>query len=102
VANLVDNALRHNIAEGRVEIATGMVAGKPTISVSNTGAAVPSHEIDRLFQPFQQLTDERTHHTDGHGLGLAIVRAIARAHGAALSAHPRPEGGLEIEVGFSP
>jgi len=53
-----------------------------------------------LFQPFRQLGTQRTRHGEGHGLGLAIVRAIADAHGASLTAHARPGGGLDIEVTF--
>ena len=53
-----------------------------------------------LFQPFRQLGTQRTRHGEGHGLGLAIVRAIADAHGAALTARARPAGGLDIEVTF--
>ena len=56
--------------------------------------------MDRLFQPFQRLGSDRTQHTGGHGLGLAIVRAIAGAHSAILTATARPEGGLDIEVSF--
>ncbi|HUY51319.1 MAG TPA: ATP-binding protein [Streptosporangiaceae bacterium] len=43
---------------------------------------------------------EPVEHTGGHGLGLAIVQAIATAHGATLAAHARPEGGLDIKVSF--
>jgi signal transduction histidine kinase len=100
VANLVDNALRHNQAGGRVEVSTTTTAGRASISVSNTGALIPPDEVDRLFQPFQRLGDERIRLTDGHGLGLAIIRAIATAHGATLTARSRPEGGLDIEVSF--
>jgi signal transduction histidine kinase len=100
VANLVDNALRHNAAGGRIEIATTTTAGRATITVSNTGPVVPPGEVERLFQPFQQLGSERIRHTDGHGLGLAIVRAIASAHGATLIPRARPEDGLDIEVRF--
>ena len=56
--------------------------------------------MEDLFQPFRQLGTERTRHGEGHGLGLAIVRAIADAHGAALTARARPAGGLDIEVTF--
>jgi signal transduction histidine kinase len=101
VANLVDNALRQNVADGWVAISTTATAGWATISVRNTGSVIPPDQLDRLFQPFQQLGHERIRHTGGHGLGLAIVQAIAGAHGATLAAHPRPEGGLEIEVSFS-
>jgi signal transduction histidine kinase len=68
--------------------------------MSDTGAEIPPDEVDRLFQPFQRLGEERIRLTDGHGLGLAIVRAIATAHGATLTAHARPEGGLDVQVSF--
>jgi signal transduction histidine kinase len=100
VANLVDNALRHNRPDGRVQVSTAITDGRATLSVSNTGTHVPPREVDRIFQPFQRVGGDRTHHTGGHGLGLAIVRAIAGAHGAALAASSRPEGGLDIQVSF--
>jgi signal transduction histidine kinase len=49
---------------------------------------------------FRRLGTQRTRHGEGHGLGLAIVRAIADAHGAAVAARARPAGGLDIEVTF--
>jgi signal transduction histidine kinase len=100
VANLVDNAMRHNAAGGRIEIATTTTAGGASITVRNTGTVIPPNEVERLFQPFQQLGSQRIRHTDGHGLGLAIVRAIASAHGATLIPRARREGGLDIEVSF--
>jgi signal transduction histidine kinase len=100
VANLVDNAIRHNLAGGQAEISTAMIAGRAAITVRNTGIVVPAGQVDRLFEPFQRLGGERIRHPDGRGLGLAIVQAIARAHGAALTAQARPGGGLDIEVGF--
>ena len=98
VANLVDNALRHNVTGGWAEIATKADGGRAVISVANNGPVVAPDEVDRLFQPFQRLGGERV--GSGHGLGLAIVRAIAGAHGATLTARARPEGGLDIEVSF--
>jgi signal transduction histidine kinase len=100
VANLVGNALRYNRAAGRVEVATENKAGRAVISVGNTGQLVTPDDVDRLFQPFQRLGSERIGHDGGHGLGLAIVRAIVRAHGATLAAKALPEGGLDIEVSF--
>jgi signal transduction histidine kinase len=70
------------------------------LCVSNTGATIPPDDLARLFQPFQRLGKERVGSNDGHGLGLAIVGAIAAAHSARLSARPRPDGGLNIEVSF--
>ena len=98
VANLVDNALRHNVPGGTVEVAT---AAPGRLTVSNTGVPIPPGEIERLFQPFQRLGPDRTAQPDGHGLGLAIVAAIAHAHHARLTAHPRPGGGLHVTVDFA-
>ena len=100
VANLVDNAIRHNSDDGRAEISTAGAGGRATIRVRNTGAVIPPEQLSRLFQPFGRANGERIRHTDGHGLGLAIVQAIARAHGATLTPKAQPEGGLDIEVTF--
>jgi signal transduction histidine kinase len=94
VANLVDNALRHNIAGGQVDITTSVKSDRAVLSVSNTGLLVPADEIERLFQPFQRLDNS----VDGLGLGLSIVKAIAVAHGASVVCRARPGGGLEIEI----
>jgi len=101
VANLVDNAIRHNLDGGRAGSSRPRERDKAILSVSNTGAVIPPAEVDRLFQPFQRLGTERVGHADGTGLGLAIVRAIAGVHGATLTANARPEGGLDIQVSFS-
>ncbi|MGA3214775.1 MAG: HAMP domain-containing sensor histidine kinase [Acidimicrobiales bacterium] len=100
VANLLTNAVRHNIVGGRVEVVTEVTGGKAVLSVTNTGARIPPAEVDRLFQPFQRLDPRRAHYKDGHGLGLSIVRAIATAHQASINAHPMPDGGLSVRVVF--
>lgn len=99
-ANLIDNALRHNRPGGQVDVVTGTRDCCAILAVANTGPAVPAAAIDRLFQPFQRLTADRTSRGDGLGLGLSIVQAIASAHHATITARPRPEGGLSIEVSF--
>jgi signal transduction histidine kinase len=101
VANLVDNAMRHNVAAGRIEVATATKNGHAVISIANTGPVVPSGDIDRLFQPFQRLTSDPDDGQDaGLGLGLSIVHAIATAHEATVTPKALPEGGLAIEVRF--
>jgi signal transduction histidine kinase len=77
VTNLVDNAAQHNIPGGRVEITTGTEQGCAVLTVANTGQVIPPGEVDRLFQPFQRLDARRIHYTNGHGLGLSIVRSSA-------------------------
>ena len=100
IANLLSNAIRHNLDGGRVEVSTGLADGRAIVTVSNTGPLIPADEVDRLFQPFQRLGSQRLRPAGGHGLGLPIVSAIVSVHGAALTASARPEGGLGITVSF--
>jgi signal transduction histidine kinase len=91
-ANLVDNAVRHNVPGGWVEVVTGIRSGRSVLSVSNTGPVIPLEQVERLFQPFGRLAAARLGR-DGLGLGLSIVTAIAAAHDADLRARPLPAGG---------
>ncbi len=102
IANLLDNAIAHNIPQGHVEIATGIRHEGAFVTITNSGPAIPPGEVPRLLQPFQRLNGARTTHGSGNGLGLAIVAAIAAAHRATLTAHARPDGGLTVEVIFLP
>jgi signal transduction histidine kinase len=105
-ANLIDNAVRHNIPDGDIQIITGTTQASAVLSVTSSGQVIPAADIDRLFQPFQRLGPRPARpsrgHSGGHGLGLSIVRAIATAHGATITAQPRPAGGLAIDVTFPP
>jgi signal transduction histidine kinase len=100
VANLLTNAVRHNMAGGRVEVRTGVQDGSAVLAVTNTGPLIPPADVERLFQPFQRLDPRRATYQDGHGLGLSIVRAIATAHDATITASPMPDGGLCVSVSF--
>jgi signal transduction histidine kinase len=101
VANLLDNAIRHNIPEGDLRVRTEAAGGRAMIAISNTGPPVPPGAIDSLMQPFRRLASERTRaHDDGLGIGLSIVAAIAKAHDAALAVRPGAAGGLAVEVSF--
>jgi signal transduction histidine kinase len=101
-ANLIDNALRHNVPDGMVVVRTGTRARHAWLDVSNDGPVVEPEQIERLFEPFERIGAERTHAGEGFGLGLCIVRAVATFHGAALTTEVRPNGGLHVEVRFPP
>jgi signal transduction histidine kinase len=99
IANLVTNAVRHNIPGGRLDIRAHTASGRAIFAIANTGPVVPAGELTRLFQPFRRLSSRGTP-GDGIGLGLAIVQAIANAHDATLTARARTAGGLAINVAF--
>jgi len=96
IANLVDNAVRYNIGAGDIWISTRTMAGSSQLTVANTGPVISPADADRIFQPFQRLSDRTSH--DGSGLGLAIVASIAAIHGGTATAHPRNDGGLSVMV----
>lgn len=101
VANLVDNAVHHNVRHGHVDVATGTKEDHVVFSVENSGPKVPTDEVEQLFRPFQRVGHARASHQNGHGFGLSIVQAITTAHRAELVARSRPEGGLAVVLSFS-
>jgi signal transduction histidine kinase len=96
IANLVDNAVRYNIAAGDIWISTRTMAGSSQLTVANTGPVISPADVGRIFQPFQRLSDRTSH--DGSGLGLAIVASIAAIHSGTATARPRNDGGLSVTV----
>ncbi|MEO3857342.1 ATP-binding protein [Acrocarpospora sp. B8E8] len=98
VANLLDNALRHNVPGGWIKVATAVQSGRPTLRISNSGPVIPPDQIHRLLQPFQRLESGRKASGDGVGLGLSIVAAIVKAHHGTLETRPLPDGGLEVTL----
>ena len=97
VANLIDNAIDHNVEGGRIEIRTGEDTDYALFAVSNSGPPIEAAQVEKLFEPFQRLNG-RTAENGHHGLGLSIVRAIAVAHNAEVAATPRSGGGLTVTV----
>jgi signal transduction histidine kinase len=102
MTNLVENAVRHNDERGWVRVVTGDRSGFSVLTVSNTGPVISPAEVATMHEPFSRLNGQRTGHGDGVGLGLSIVDAIARAHGASVRTEPRSDGGLDVEVAFPP
>jgi signal transduction histidine kinase len=98
VANLVENAVRHNRPGGWVEVDTGRAGPLAVIRVANGGPPIPPDQVATLFEPFRRLHPDRTGSHRGAGLGLSIVRSVATAHGGTATAKALPEGGLEVRV----
>ncbi|GIF00332.1 sensor histidine kinase [Paractinoplanes rishiriensis] len=99
VQNLVENGERHNAGEnGWISVRTGTRPdGLVFLEVTNSGPVIPRYEVSGLFEPFHRYGTERLH-SPGAGLGLSIVRAVARAHGGDARAEARDEGGLIVTV----
>ncbi|OYX72721.1 MAG: two-component sensor histidine kinase [Caulobacter sp. 32-67-35] len=95
VVNLVENALKYgHVARGRVFADSGMAI----IEIDDDGPGIPTSELERVFEPFFRGEPSRNRETGGIGLGLAVVRSLARAHGGDVTLVNRPEGGLRACV----
>jgi len=101
VQNLVENGLRHNLADGGwLRISTGRgPGGTAVLRVGNSGPPLPGYVVPDLFEPFYRYdTGQAPTAAPGAGLGLSIVRAVARTHGGDVSAEPGEQGGLVVTV----
>jgi two-component system NtrC family sensor kinase len=92
LVNLVRNAAEAAGPGGRVEVALGEWDGSAEVAVADSGPGIPAERRDRLFEPFF------TTKSHGTGLGLAVSRAIARAHGGDLAAEAPPSGGARFAL----
>jgi signal transduction histidine kinase len=97
VSNLVDNALKHGRTAGRVTVAVACRAERATIAVADDGPGIPPHEFPHVFKRFYRL--ERSRRTPGNGLGLSLVAAVARLHGAGIEMVDNSPG-LEFRLHF--
>jgi signal transduction histidine kinase len=80
LSNILDNAIKYNVAGGRVRVVGGQSGGDVFVSIENTGPGVPEAEIPKLFDPFYRVEKSRSIQHGGAGLGLAIVKKIVELH----------------------
>ncbi len=92
--NLLENAARHAGASAQVTISARTVEGQTEVIVRDDGPGLPADGQEALFEKFRKGSGS------GFGLGLAICRAAMTAHGGAITAHNRPEGGAEFVLRF--
>jgi signal transduction histidine kinase len=98
VRNLLENARRHG-AGTPVEVRAWREASGPAFEVLDRGPGVPEAERERIFEPFHRLAGHGEG-SGGVGLGLSLVRQIARRHGASVACLPREGGGSRFAVRF--
>ena len=97
VGNLVENAVRHNIAGGWLRVQTLTGPDGAELCVDNSGPAVGQPAAEELFDPFRRGDAARASGR-GAGLGLSIVSAVVAAHHGSVRAQPREGGGMRVEV----
>jgi len=98
--NLIRNAVEHTSAPGglvRLEV-RARPGGMVRFVVLDDGPGIDDDELEQVFERFHRTDDDRSRKTGGAGLGLAIVRAIARAHGGEARAVRSPGGGARLEL----
>jgi signal transduction histidine kinase len=98
VANVVTNAVRHNVPGGTVHISNDVVGPMERLVVESSGVFLDEATVRKLAEPFNRPGAERISNGNGAGLGLSIVSAIATAHGGSLQLRGRPAGGLRVEI----
>jgi len=100
VGNLVDNGIRYNRPGGQLTVSTGTLDGQAVLRVANTGERIPADGVQALLEPFVHGNGTRIR-TDGLGLGLSIVRAVALAHRGRIHVSAPSGGGLDVTVAFA-
>jgi signal transduction histidine kinase len=98
IANLVDNAIKHGRTGGHVVVENQTIDGNPVISIADDGPGIPAGEHEHVFKRFYRL--EQSRYTPGNGLGLSLVAAVARLHGARIEMLDNSPG-LKLRLWFS-
>ena len=98
IANLVDNAIKHGRHGGQVVVANENIDGRPVISIADDGPGIPADECEHVFKRFYRL--EHSRYAPGNGLGLSLVAAVARLHGARIEMLDNAPG-LRLKLWFS-
>ena len=97
-SNLVENSIRHTPADVSIRVALADVNGVAVASIIDAGPGVPHAERDKVLRRFYRLSGSRS--TEGYGLGLSLVAAIADLHGATLELSDASPG-LQVSLSFA-
>jgi signal transduction histidine kinase len=96
-SNLIENALHHTPAGTPIRVTLEWAQGRPLAAVTDGGSGIPAHEREKVLRRFYRLSSSRS--TEGNGLGLSLVSAIAELHGATIELQDA-QPGLRVSVLF--
>lgn len=97
IANLVDNSIKHGRTGGKVTVTCRNAADGAMIAVTDDGPGIAADQHDHVFKRFYRL--EQSRYTPGNGLGLSLVAAVSRLHGAEIALHDNAPG-LTVQLSF--
>jgi two-component system, OmpR family, sensor kinase len=103
VSNLIQNAVFYSRkGEGAVSLSVHHQPNRVSVIVSDNGIGIPSENLDKIFDEHFRSKNAVAHHADGTGLGLSLVKEIARLHGATVSVESTVGKGAAFTVSFDP
>jgi signal transduction histidine kinase len=98
LANLIDNAIKYSPAERRLGVDARVAGGRLLLTVTDRGVGIPRHEHARIFEKFYRVGRSDTQGARGSGVGLALVRHVAEAHGGGVTVESAPGGGSRFTL----
>jgi PAS domain S-box-containing protein len=98
LSNLITNAVNYTSADGRIRVSADVEEQYVRISVEDTGVGIDAEDLDRVFDRFYRVKNDRTQSVTGTGLGLAIVKSIVEAHDGIIRVESTPHHGSTFHV----
>jgi signal transduction histidine kinase len=98
LSNLVDNAIKYSAERKTLRVEARIVEGQLALSVADEGVGIPREEHERIFQKFYRVGRSETQTRRGSGVGLALVRHVAEAHGGRITVESRPGEGSRFTL----
>jgi signal transduction histidine kinase len=97
--NLLSNSVKFTEPRGRIQVDSVLhKSGDLVLSIKDTGIGIPPEQIERIFQPFEQVADHLTRENEGTGLGLPIAKALIELHGGELILSSQPGAGTTARL----
>lgn len=102
LSNLIDNAVKYNVAGGSVAVSVQDAPDGARLTVSDTGIGIPAEHRDKVFERFYRVDKSHSKQTGGTGLGLSIVKHGAALHGATVELESEEGRGTSVTLRFPP